>query len=203
MGKKLIGYAKGAVRWIRSSLGNYCTRSTYFQSRRWNKVYEKEDPWQYKTNADDIKRKEIIIELARSYSPKQGYERALDIGAGEGWITTDLPAREIYGYDASAIAMSRFPSNVRPLSRRRVKGSFDLVIATGILYKDYGCDWVVGKINQCASSVVITAAKKELECGIEKIQLEQIHRVEFRHRQGVQVVRVFKRKGTVSAVKVV
>ena len=48
--------------------------------------YKKNDPWSYKTTNDDIIRKEKILSLLENYNT------ALDIGCGEGFITTDLPA---------------------------------------------------------------------------------------------------------------
>ena len=64
------------------------------------KWYEKEDPWNYKKKPHAIKRKEIILKMSAEYCgkilKKDKFENALEIGAGEGWITKDLPAHNIY-----------------------------------------------------------------------------------------------------------
>src|SRR5690606_19701810 len=64
------------------------------------------DPWNYQNTPDDLKRKEIILKHI------EPCDTILDIGAGEGWITKDLPANEIYAIELSDIAASRFPKNV-------------------------------------------------------------------------------------------
>ena len=74
--------------------------------------YKKEDPWGYKTNPNDLARKSEIIHSLLSLNIK--FNRALDIGCGEGWITKDLPAKEIDGIEISnnATNIDRFPNNV-------------------------------------------------------------------------------------------
>ena len=166
------------------------SNNRFLLKRRFNKVYKKEDPWNYKSNPEDIKRKDWIIGLAKKFCPDHRYKKALDIEAGEGWITTDLPAEEIYGYDVSDIAMSRFPSNIKPL--HNVKGRFDLIIATGVLYESYGYKWIIDKINKCASCVAITCNIKKLEYGIDRLQGKQVFCDEFSYRNYVEIIRVFK-----------
>ena len=48
--------------------------------------YSVEDPWHYKTTDDDLYRKNTILSIL------DNYETALDIGCGEGFVTTHLPA---------------------------------------------------------------------------------------------------------------
>ena len=164
-----------------------------FLKNRWESHYQNtgEDPWGYKSNSDDIYRKDRIISLAKEYAPVAGFSKALDIGAGEGWITMDLPAEEIFGYDASALAMSRFPSNVKPLYR--VLGRYDCIIATGVLYDSYNYRGTIKKINKCGTSIVITSHIKDLEKGISMINATQVYQEEFNYKEYIQIARVFKK----------
>ena len=43
--------------------------------------------WAYKTTADDAFRKEKIINVLKEFGP---FNRALDIGAGEGYVTESI-----------------------------------------------------------------------------------------------------------------
>jgi 2-polyprenyl-3-methyl-5-hydroxy-6-metoxy-1,4-benzoquinol methylase len=97
--------------------------------------YKASDPWKYKTNEDDAFRKEKIIDACG-----KGHKTALDIGAGEGWITKDLPADKSYGIEWSDAAGERFPSKVERLDKP--EGKYDLVVATGILYAQYDYEQV-------------------------------------------------------------
>ena len=53
--------------------------------------YEQEDPWDYTITEDDIYRTHFYLTVLEDLDGT--YERALDIGAGEGFITKDLPAK--------------------------------------------------------------------------------------------------------------
>ena len=92
--------------------------------------YSKPDPWKYETTADDIVRKMTILSKLGGM-----YKKALDIGAGEGFITRDLPAYELYAYEVSDKASKRFPGGI--LRVTDPYGDYDLVIATGVLYEQY------------------------------------------------------------------
>lgn len=123
--------------------------------------YGKPDPWGYQTNPEDENRKRIIMELLREQLKmlgKERYDQALDIGAGEAWITKDLPAKRLYGYELSDNAAMRFPKNVlrvqdQDLIREDVK--FDLVIATGVLYGHYDWPRFVEMIRRHATGTVL------------------------------------------------
>ena len=177
---------------VKKYIKNAILHNKHYQKIRWNKKYDEQDPYGYKNNPDDIRRKDRIIGIAKKYCPVNGYKMALDIGAGEGWITTDLPAEEIYGYDTSDIAMSRFPSNVKPIQSIHKDMVFDLIIATGVLYEGYGYKWIIKKINECASMIVITCNIKESEQGIGMLQGKEIFYEEFDYRNFVEILRVFK-----------
>lgn len=108
--------------------------------------YKNEDPWGYRKHPDDAKRKQKIINVLKSKVNNIDNLRVLDLGCGEGFITEDLPGREIIGLDISQTAIERakrwnrkakyfqFDLNKDDLKKL---GKFDVIIATGILYKDY------------------------------------------------------------------
>lgn len=120
---------------------------------RW---YAVPDPWQYQQTQDDLQRKHLILEMFPMF-----YKRALDIGCGEGFVTTDLPAADIHGIEISDNAASRFPWNVKRV--HAPEGLYDLVITTGTLYKQYNHkeinDWIV---NSACRHVLIAGIKEWL-----------------------------------------
>ena len=59
--------------------------------------YKTEDPWKYKITQDDKTRLENVLDFL---SPNT-YEKILDIGCGEGFVTTNLPGKEIHGIEIS------------------------------------------------------------------------------------------------------
>lgn len=92
--------------------------------------YRYPDPWAYETTQDDLDRKQKIIDLLSTR-----YQRAIDIGCGEGFVTRDLPAIEIHGIEISDLAASRLPWNVKRV--HEPEGIYDLVMTTGTLYTQY------------------------------------------------------------------
>lgn len=146
------------------------------------------DPWGYQDNLDDIIRRDYIVQIARFWGP---YARCLDIGAGEGWITQSLPAEEIFGYELSDTAASRFP----PVVQRVVKpsGKYDLVVATGVLYTHYDLGRLIGLIHDHSSAIVITSGIKAWEPAAIKLIGDEIFSAEFPYRDYVQKLRVFRR----------
>lgn len=112
--------------------------------------YNESDPWQYETHPDDKKRKDIIL----SHLTKR-YKRALDIGAGEGFLTKDLPADEIHAIEISDQAASRLPSNIKRV--HQPEGMYDLIIATGVFYDQYDWQQFHKWIEQHASGLVLTS----------------------------------------------
>src|SRR5690606_26236987 len=144
------------------------------------------DPWNYQNTPDDLKRKEIILKHI------EPCDTILDIGAGEGWITKDLPANEIYAIELSDIAASRFPKNVIRVSEPTAV--YDYVLACGVLYPQYNSDQI---LNWCK-----TYAKKILICGIEDWLVpyyfgkpEKV--VRFTYRTYIQRLELYK-NGTLS-----
>tara|TARA_R100001460_G_scaffold19393_2_gene40459 strand:- start:109 stop:618 length:510 start_codon:yes stop_codon:yes gene_type:complete len=153
------------------------------------KWYEKEDPWNYKKKPHAIKRKEIILKMSAEYCgkilKKDKFENALEIGAGEGWITKDLPAHNIYGYELSENAKSRWPKNINDFDSN-IK--YDLIIAPGVLYEQYNYRKFLNLIREYSSGVVMTLAIKSWEINDLK---KQIYETEFQHKQYIQKLRIY------------
>lgn len=133
--------------------------------------YEKPDPWAFQTNPADHYRKGRIIGTLYGFGP---FESALDIACGEGWITQDIPAREIFGYELSQKAALRFPSVVKHVTNPI--GKFDLVMVTGALYAHYDWEHMVDMINAHAGNIILLSNVAAWEVpGIENlIQAKQI-----------------------------
>ncbi len=160
--------------------------------KKLEKKYKTPDPWGYKTNPDDIIRKELIL---RSLFHYDGFECALDIGCGEGWITAELPARIICGYDISENAMSRLPDNIVKVDKSELetnKMKFDLIIATGVLYKHYDYEWMISTINRLATGIVLTCNIFESEIpDVEDSFKNQILGFDFPYRKMIERLRIF------------
>lgn len=150
--------------------------------------YSNPDPWFYQTTPDDQLRKEIILEVL---SPFGQFDKALDIGAGEGFITKDLPAKEIYAIEISDNAAARLPKNIKRLTKPN--GSYDLIICTGMLYGHYDYQlfhkWIIRHIAD--GGIVLTSNIKEWEMNNLPIE-KQIHEQEFKYREFTQKLRVYK-----------
>ena len=81
--------------------------------------YDNKDPWGYETNKEDTMRLKKLLSLL-----DKKYHKALDIGAGEGFVAKHLPADMISGIELSEVAKSRFPANVVPI--KEPMGKYDL-----------------------------------------------------------------------------
>lgn len=149
------------------------------------KFYKNEDPWGYKTNKDDEYRKKKIIDAIGN----RKFKKALDIGCGEGWITKDLPAENIYGYELSDFATSRFPENVQRVINPVEK--YDLIIATGVMYKQYDYQKFIDIIKKCASGIVILCNIKDWEREDVKELGVPIHIEEFNYRDFKEVLKIY------------
>lgn len=144
------------------------------------KWHETPDAWGYKTNADDEKRKQIILEHLKPA------KRALDIGAGEGWITKDLPAENIEAIELSDNAASRFPENIKRITEP--EGDYDLITACGVMYTEYDNDLFHKWILDHASGQVLTCNIKGLE--INHLP-DPIFEMEFPYREYIEVLRIY------------
>lgn len=146
--------------------------------------YSSPDPWSYRTNPHDQERKRQILSVAHRLGP---FDRALDIGAGEGWITADLPAQEIHAIEISDAAAARFPSNVTRV--HRPEGTYDLVLATGILYDYYELDEIIVAILAAARGIVLTS---HIAAHERPLPLPQIESITFPYRDGkTQILRIY------------
>lgn len=113
--------------------------------------YSAKDPWGYFDNPEDEKRlKKILYMLGWG---KKEYEKALDIGCGEGFITQHIPAKIIHGLDISDNATSRLPSNVTSI--KEIESKYDLVISTGTLYQQYDHEAIYNLIMRAASQYIL------------------------------------------------
>lgn len=152
------------------------------------------DAWGYKINPDDADRKERILKACRKFAPEGGYKKALDIGAGEGWITKDLPADEIWGYEISDTAASRWPEDVRRLKGLDYleRGTFDLVTLCGVLYKQY--DWstmiVIAVAAAAAGAKVVTCNIKSWE-KYHFLEDMKLYEEEFPYRQYTERLAIY------------
>ena len=117
------------------------------------KTYQKPDPWGYQSSPEDSKRKHYILHLLDIFGPH--YRKALDIGAGEGWITQHLRAAEIHAMEISDTAASRFPGGIRRVSVP--DGRYDLVTAMGVLYNHYDFLFFKKCIQEHASGIVLVS----------------------------------------------
>lgn len=101
-----------------------------------------DDPWQYESTPDDLRRKSILL----SEIPSRSYGRTLDIGCGQGFVTRDLPGSSVMGIDISSQAIARAQRysddalQFRQASIFDLAGCeerYDLIIVTGVLYPHY------------------------------------------------------------------
>ena len=144
--------------------------------------YLREDPWKYKTTEDDYIRKEKILSLLKKY------DKALDIGCGEGFITKDLPANEIFGIELSDNASLRLPSNVNRL--QTPDGKYDLVITTGTLYQQYNHQQITEWIKECTSYHILVGGIKDWMIWSDFGKI--INEIEFKYREYTQVIRLYE-----------
>lgn len=151
--------------------------------------YVNKDPWNYADNRDDHFRVSRILALAHNFKSDDLYDSALDIGAGEGWMTKHLPAHKIYGHEISDTAASRFPDNVQRVIQP--EGKYDLVITAGTLYQQYDWRLILDLIHNHSNQVVIVAGIKDwivpqiAELG-EPTLIE-----EFKYREYTQRINVY------------
>ena len=147
--------------------------------------YQKEDPWQYKVTPDDAFRKNKIINVLKEFGP---FNRALDIGAGEGYVTESIPAERIHAIEISDLAASRFPANVTRVLEPDSK--YDLVMTNGTLYSDYDHAYIANTIKSCAVKYVLVAGVKSwlIDYNFGRI----VHDEDFQYREYTQRLIVYE-----------
>lgn len=147
--------------------------------------YEEPDKWGYFSNEyDEIRLKNIIYMLGWG---KKRYDRILDIGCGEGFITQHLPSEVIHGLDISDNAMGRLPSNVKPVSAP--EGKYDLVVSTGTLYSQYDHEHIYNLIMQSASQYILIGGISDWL--IEKNFGAEVQKMHFPYRQFTQKLSLY------------
>lgn len=147
--------------------------------------YSLVDPWGYATNPDDLQRKQRILEAI----PEKDYQRALDIGAGEGFITVDLPAKEIEAIELSDAAAERLPKGIKRVAKPH--GDYDLIVCTGMLYAQYDHQQFLDWIREHGIDIVVTSNIKDWEIN-DLPEDKQIYQVVFPYREYEQILRVYK-----------
>lgn len=150
------------------------------------KFYDTPDPWGYQDNPSDLLRKTKILEALKPYKPL--YEKSLDIGCGEGWITKDLPAAKKYGIELSDNASQRFPTDV--IRIHEPNGKYDLIIATGVMYEHYDHKQFIDWIKKHASGIVLLCNIKEWEVGTDVLG-SPVYSEEFPYREFTETLKVY------------
>jgi trans-aconitate methyltransferase len=112
--------------------------------------YKIPDQWGYFSNPEDTKRRDLIFSLLPD---KLIYNRAIDIGCGEGFISQKIPARTIHGLDLATNALGRLPENVVPIYFPH--GKYDLVVSTGTLYQQYDHKSIYDMIMKFSSNHIL------------------------------------------------
>ena len=114
-----------------------------------DEFYSSSDPWSYNENKDDTNRLNILL----SELPNRDFDNVLDIGCGNGFITSKLPGKNILGVDISENAIKFAKEKNTNQNINYIQGSifelnqklnikFDLIVITGVLYSQY-----IGKAN--------------------------------------------------------
>lgn len=147
--------------------------------------YATADPWGYESNPDDLERKKRIIQVLKPHT----YNRALDIGCGEGWITKHLPATEIHGLELSKKARDRIPFPVIGITNP--VGMYDLVIATGVLYKQYDWRQMLDWIQEHSNGTILISGIKDWLVDLSELG-EPVSVEEFKYREFVQEMRLYE-----------
>jgi 2-polyprenyl-3-methyl-5-hydroxy-6-metoxy-1,4-benzoquinol methylase len=106
-----------------------------------------EDPWEYESSFDDLKRKKFLLECIPDWS----FDKTLDIGCGNGFVTRDLPGEKIKGVDLSkkAIEFAQTDAKKRKIENIEYQVAdifdlnhvfdfqFNLIVITGVIYPQY------------------------------------------------------------------
>lgn len=146
--------------------------------------YETVDPWKYETTHDDLARKQIIIDAIKQYC---GYPKSLlDIGAGEGFITKDIPAERLYAIEISDIASSRLPDHIKRIHEPE---EHDCILTCGTLYKQYDHETIARWLKTSKKYIVVAGIKDWL---IPYDFGNLIFRQEFPYRQYTQQLSIYE-----------
>lgn len=145
--------------------------------------YGNPDPWHYETTADDVVRKKRILSVLGTH------KRALDLGAGEGFITRNLPAKKLFAYEISDNASKRLPEGI--LRVTEPIGDYDLVIATGVLYEQYDYEAFLKILEYYRDkATILTCNIKDWERGIERLGKPDVEEF-FNYREYIEHLCIF------------
>jgi predicted TPR repeat methyltransferase len=166
--------------------------------------YQKRDPWNYQDTADDATRKAMLL----SVLPERSFERVLDIGCGDGFVTECLPGDQIIGVDVSANAIMHAKEKGMPhieflqhslfdLPALGWGQGFDLIVITGVLYPQY-----IGDSEMLVYTIVDDLLKPGgclVSCHIEdwyraRFPYITTHREYYAYREYFHLLEVYTKK---------
>lgn len=162
-------------------MGAYPVAGTMQTKEELNNWYSIPDPWKYETNPDDLLRKKKILNQLTGQ-----FKRALDIGAGEGFITKDLPAKTIEAIEVSDLAAKRLPSGI--LRVAEPTGEYDLILATGVFYDQYDWKQMHQWILDHAKGLVLTSNIKSWE---HPLPVKPFYEEDYQYREYKQHLCLF------------
>jgi len=129
------------------------------------KWWKDPDPWQYENDPADRQRRAMLL----SVIPDKPFEHVIDIGCGNGFVTTMLPGKHILGTDISSAAIShaeKRDKGGKDISFRMCSifdipsfnwtNKFDLVIVAGVLYPQY-----IGESHRLVYCIIDEILKKD------------------------------------------
>ena len=132
--------------------------------------------------------------------PKYKFARTLDIGCGEGWLTKDLPGKEVIGVDISEKAIGRARQNEKKVkyyyldvNKQLPPGKFDLILVTGVFYKHYIKKKTLLKILDLLKSGGYLLTCHIKEWSFFDIPFEKIYEEEFTYRQYIEKLVVYQK----------
>ncbi len=162
-------------------------RQTKEQLETW---YAQPDPWGYKASEADQFRLAKFLEVIHQFGP---YKKLLDIGAGEGFLTSQYPVPVLHGYELSDAAAARFPANVhRAGGQFQVDNDYDLVVATGVFYEQYDWSLFLELIKYAAAKHVLVSSIAHREhCCVNRIGKTLLD-VSFDYGDYTQRLRLFE-----------
>lgn len=170
-----------------------------------DRKYVEADPWKYEGARDDAFRRARLLAAL----PTRRYERTLDIGCGDGFVTFELPGREVVGTDLSsrATALARERAALRKDAERfrfealdvfeitpERLGRFDLVVVTGVLYPQYiGNAWTA--IRRLLDTVLVPGGLLAM-CHIQEwtrqpVPYARVHQSWYAYRGYTHALEVF------------
>lgn len=171
--------------------------ATMLGKQAMNDKYKDPDPFGVQIHPDDAIRKQKILDALQLHIDEvrggEQFMRALDIGCGEGWITQDIPADHICGLDISDVALSRCDSNITKVNdRKKLKGTFDCIIACGVLVNDYDFKDILEIIESVATDFVLTCQAVNTEVpDVLTLTGKPESIIEFPYRDTNQRMRIF------------